>query len=58
MVHETKLAFRLPKSLKRRINKEAKQRFISEADVAREAIIAFFSDPKSSANGNRKGVAA
>lgn len=57
MVHETKLAIRLPKSLKRRINKEAKRRFVSQADVVRAAVIAFFDAPFSS-NANRKKVAA
>jgi Arc/MetJ-type ribon-helix-helix transcriptional regulator len=45
MVHETKLAIRLPSRIKRRLRREARGRFISDSDVAREAII-FFLDKR------------
>jgi len=41
MVHEEMITFRLPKAIKRRIQIEAKARYISEADVAREALISY-----------------
>jgi Ribbon-helix-helix protein, copG family len=41
MIHEKKLAIRIPKDLKKKIEAEARSRFISVADVVREAVIEY-----------------
>lgn len=46
MVHEKKLAIRLPGRIKRNLRREARRRYISDSDVAREAIIYFLDTPQ------------